>query len=128
MSVNNSIDDFITDAGIVVTRTATGTFVNGVYVKGSPTTFLIDVVAEPAYNLNRVIGGADMEAKVDLQHVTEIYQIWTRTALLTRSETTDPDTMLFRGNTWTVARVEIWNLSGVVHCHAVISRSTFGDS
>lgn len=128
MSVNSSIDDFVTDAGVVVTRTAEGSFVNGIYALGAPTTFTIDVVAEPAYNLNRVIGGADLEAKVDNQRTTEIYQIWTTTPLLTRSQTTDPDRLAFRGNTWVVIRVEIWNLSGTTHAHAVIVRETYGDA
>jgi hypothetical protein len=128
MSVLAAIDDFITDAGVVVTRHATGSFVNGIYTPGAPTTFTIDVVAEPAYNLNRVIGGADLEAKVDLQHVTEIYQVWTRFALQTRSLNTDPDTLAFRGNTWVVVRVEVWIIDGEPSCHAVITRETFGDS
>ncbi|MGN6103655.1 MAG: hypothetical protein ACTHU0_00995 [Kofleriaceae bacterium] len=113
---------------LTVTRTLKGTSVHGRYIPGSSSTFEIDAVVQPAYNLNRVIGGANLQALLDNQRVEKIYQIHTVTPLQTRSPTTDPDVIFYEGVSWTVARVEKWELDGEVHYHAVITKQTKGAS
>jgi hypothetical protein len=125
--VNNSIAS-LANATLTVTRTVEGTYVNGIYVPGATSTFPIDVVIQPAFNLNRIIGGADLEGAVDNQRVQEIYQIHTTTLLKTRTPTTDPDVIAYKGGNWTVARVEEWDLKGQVHYHVVITKQTRGAS
>jgi hypothetical protein len=131
MSVNESIDS-LSNATLTVTRTTTtGAYVDGIWVKGASTTFTIDAVIQPAFNLNRVIGGADLEGNVENQSVVEIYQVHTRTQLFTRKKgppAIEPDLIEYDDAQWTVARVEEWDIDGEVHYHAVITRVTHGAS
>lgn len=131
MSVNESIDG-LANATLTVTRTnTTGAYVDGIWVPGTTTTFTIDAVIQPAFNLNRVIGGADLEGSVENERVVEIYQIHTRTELKTRKKgppAIEPDLVEYDGAQWTVARVEKWDLDGEAHYHAVITRVTKGAS
>ncbi len=128
MSLDESIDALITDT-LVVTRHAVGTYTAGIYATGAVTTFTCDAAVQPAFGLNRVVGGADLGAKVDGQHVTDVRDFFTRTFLKTRTPTTDPDVITgFEGADWTVARVEKWNLSGEVYYRCLISKITGGAS
>lgn len=125
MSLNDSIDSLLTDTGIVVTRCAPGTLVDGIYTAGAPSTFTIDAVVQPAYNLNRVIGGSNLSALVDGQKATDVRQLHTRTELFVLTEAhPTPDVLTFQGSDWVVARVERWDLSGEVHFHVVAARLT----
>ena len=125
MSLNDTIDDLVTDT-ILVTRQTSKTFVNGIATAGSTSTLTIDAVVQPAFNLNRVIGGANLYGEVDGQHATDVRQLWTRTLLYTRSPTTEPDMLTFQGRNWTVARVEKWVLGDQTHYHVVASAQTGG--
>lgn len=131
MPVNDSITS-LANASITVTRTARAPFVNGRRVAGAESTIgPISVVAQPAFNLNRVIGGADLDGNIENQQVVEIYQIHTTTQLMAGEDGEsvtryEPDIVTFRGKQWTVARVEEWNLDGEIHYHAVITRRTKG--
>lgn len=127
MGLNDSILALANET-LVVTRTAKGTYVTGKYVPGATSSFSIDAVVQPAFNLNRVIGGADLQAGVENQRVEEIYQLHTVTALATRTPTTDPDVITYKGALWTVARSEEWELDGEIHYHVVITRQTKGAS
>lgn len=128
MALNGAIASLATHLGITVSRRVEGTYVNGVYVSASPTTFTIDAVIQPAYNLNRIIGGADLDAKVDLQRTDEVRVVYTVTELKTRSPTTDPDVVTFDGADWTAIRVENWNLRGEIHYRVVVTKQTHGAS
>lgn len=127
MALNDSIAALATDT-LTVTRTAEGSYVNGIYAPGATSTFEIDAVVQPAFNLNRVIGGADLQAGLDLQRVETIYQVHTVTEIKGRTETTDPDVITYNGDDYTVARVEEWELDGEIHFHAVITKQTRGAS
>jgi hypothetical protein len=129
MPLNDTIASLATDFGCVVTRAAGGTWTDGIYVRDSaPTTFTIDCVVEPAFNLNRVIGGANLYGGVEGQMVTDVRQFWTITELKTRTPDNDPDEILLQGKNWTVARVERWDLDGEVHFHCVVTAKTMGAS
>jgi hypothetical protein len=129
VSVNESIDGLITDAGLTVQRYGIGAIVDGIYTPAAPTTILIDAVIQPAYNLNRVVGGADLHANVDGQSSTDIEQVHTRTELFERTPEHDPDVIVgYKGANWTVMRVEKWDLDGEIHYHAVIAKQTKGAS
>lgn len=133
MSVNDTLDGLKTDT-LTVQRRPAGTMVNGRYVPStSPTTFTIDAVVQPAFNLNRVVGGANLAALVDGQHVTEVVQFHTATEIRTRTPNNDADVIVgYRGANWTVARVERWVLEDEgddqVHYHVVMTRQTLGAS
>ena len=126
MSVLDSLDSLLTHVGITVTRHAIGTYTNGVYTPAAPTTLTIDAVVQPAFNLNRVVGGADLHAHVDNQSATDVRQLHTRTELRTRTPTNDPDVLTLDGADWTVIRVEPWDLDGERHYHCVLSKITHG--
>lgn len=132
MALNDSITE-LANATLTVTRKADGTFTNGIYGPGATTTFDIDVVMQPAFNLNRIIGGADLKSDIDLQRVETIYQIHTTTEIKCRTPTTEPDVVTYAGTVfipgdYTVARVETWDLDGETHYHAVITKKTLGAS
>ena len=129
MSVLDSMDSLMTDT-LSVSRYAVGTWANGIYTPvGSPTRFTIQAVVMPAYNLNRVVGGADLHAMVDDEKVTEVRQLYTRTELRTRTPTNDPDIVTnYEGASWTVIRVEKWTLIDQTAFHVVISKQTQGAS
>ncbi len=128
MSLNDSITS-LANATITIRRTLESTFVNGKYVKGPPVLIEgVRAVIQPAYNLNRVIGGADIEATVDNQRMAEVYQVHTTAKLYTVQEDHDPDVILWRDSEWTVIRVEEWEITGEIHYHAVITKVTKGAS
>lgn len=128
MSLNDSITS-LANATVTIRRTSESTFVNGKYVKGAPTLITgVRAVVQPAYNLNRVIGGADIEATVDNQRIAEVYQIHLLEKLYTVEEDHDPDVILWRDSEWTVIRVEEWEITGEIHYHAVITKVTRGAS
>jgi hypothetical protein len=127
VSLNDSITA-LANATLTVTRMVKKTFVDGIAVAGSTTTFTIDAVVQPAFNLNRIIGGADLQAGIDLQRVETIYQIHTTTELKGRTPTTEPDVVTYKGDAYTVARVEEWDLDGEIHYHVVITKQTEGAS
>lgn len=128
MSINDSIDSLLTDFGIVITRTGPGAYVDGVYVPGPATsTLTCDAVVQPAFNLNRVIGGSNLSSLVDGQKATDVRQLHTRTALFAIDDTHPvPDVLTFQGSQWIVARVEEWDLTGEIHYHCVVARLTTG--
>lgn len=129
MPVNDSITS-LANATITVKRRAEGTMANGVYVPTSPpTTFELDVVMQPAFNLNRIIGGADVEADVDNQSAATVNVLWTTTRLYTRDPGLDPDVVTYDGADWTVTRVEgPWQLDDQAHYKVVITKQTQGAS
>jgi hypothetical protein len=111
-----------------VQRHNVGSIVDGEYVPAAPSTFTIQACIQPAFNLNRVVGGADLHALVDLQKVTEVRQLYTATELRTRTPQNDPDVILmYEEASWTVARVEKWpDLDGGYFYHVVITKVTGG--
>jgi hypothetical protein len=134
VSAFDSIDDLLThgpgapNPALTVTRRATGSYSDaGAYVPNtSPSTFSLSAVVMPAYNLNRVIGGADLKAALDNQKVTDVRQLFTRTELKTRQTGFDPDVVALEGAAWTVVRVERWDGDGDVAYHVVITKQTGG--
>ena len=127
MSLNETIDDLVTHASVTVQRRLKSTMSMGRYVPNAPTTFTADIALEPAFNLNRVVGGANLSAKVDLQHATDIRVFYTRTQFFTESETTDPDVIInLGGATWVVARVETWTLVDETHYRVIVTKDTGG--
>lgn len=127
MSVLDSIDDLATDT--LTVQRSQGSYTNGVYTPGTPTTFQIVAVVEIAFNMNRVIGGADLRSRNEGEQTFDVRQIWTRTPLLTLSTSNDPDVIVgFEGGNWTCARSEVWTYEGETHHHVLLTRQTNGAS
>lgn len=127
MPLNDTISSLATDFTCVVSRRVAGTYVDGIYTRATPTTLTIDCVTEPAFNLNRVIGGANLlPGGIEGQQATDVRQLWTTTELFTVSKNNDADEIRLQGKDWTVARVERWDLSGEVHFHCVITAIGLG--
>lgn len=132
MSLNDTIDG-LANASITVSRTTRVAPVKGRKVAGTTMTLgPFDAVVQPAFNLNRVIGGADLDGTADNQKVVEIYQVHTTVELHAGEEIDgvaqyEPDVVTYKGKQYTVARVEgPWDLGGQQHWHAVITRQTKG--
>lgn len=128
MSLDDSIDSLLTDT-LTVQRFAKGTYVNGIYVPSSPTTISIGAVVQPAFNLSRVIGGADLGSKVDGMHAWDVRVLYTRTLLYTENPGFDPDVIQLDGANWTVQRVSEYKLgTSAVYYQAIITKQTGGAS
>ena len=115
----------------VVTRhlTANATIVDGIYTPdATPTTFSIVAAVQPARGLPRVTGGRDMLSDEQNQHVVEALVMWTETEVRTRTTLNDPDTMVYNGKTYTIARVERWEAFGEVFFETVLTLQTGGAS
>ncbi len=127
--LSDSIDALVTDT-ITVRRTTGSTYVDGIKVPGTQDTFTCDVVMQPAFGLNRVVGGSDLHGLVDGQHATDVRDFFTRTEIRTLTLTNDPDEVVgFDGADWTVARVEKWpDLDGGHYYRALITRKTGGSA
>lgn len=90
-----------------------GTFVDGVYVKGTPTTFNIEANIQPAVEISRVTAGRDLVEKEWLQQGYDVCIFYTKTALIDiRNQNQDPDQMFYAEGLWTVVRCEPWNFRG----------------
>lgn len=110
-----------------VTRHVTGTWANGRYTKSaSPTTFDIVASVQPAFNMNRIIGGRDLQHTEQGQYTTNVRLLFTITELFTRRPGFDPDEISIDGSTWTVTRVEKWDHTGRVHYKVVVSEALHG--
>ncbi len=127
MSLLDSITSLV-NATVTVTRHAEGVYTNGIYAPGAASTFTCDVVMQPAFGLNRVIGGADLHAGVEGQSTTDVLNFFTVTEIKTRTPTTDPDVITYRGASWTVARVEPWTLISDTYYRVLITKQTGGAS
>jgi hypothetical protein len=109
-----SFEDVIADLSTgtyTVTRhlTANATIVDGIYTPDpTPTTFQIVAAVQPARGLPRVTGGRDMISDEQNQHVNEALVMWTVTEVRERTPLNDPDTMVYNGRTYTIARTEYW--------------------
>lgn len=105
-----------TPGGYVVTRTPSGTFVNGRYTPGTPTTFTIDAVVEPD-------SGREIKVLAEGQFAEDTKVLWTSTQLVTMSPNNVPDTLVINGDIYSVARIEgPWNMSNVTFYKVSVAR------
>jgi len=110
-----------------VTRRATGTFVDGVYVPNPTTTTLsIRGVVQPAREIQRVTAGRDMREREQNQYVDDVQIIHTDTEIHTRTATLDPDIITFDGGDWIVIRVEKWKFGNVTFWMGVLTKELSG--
>jgi len=94
-------------AGYVVTRTPVGSYINGRYTPGAPTTFTIDAVVEPS-------SGREIKVVAEGQYAEDTKVLWTSSVLQTMSPTTVPDLIVITGDSYSVATINgPWNMSGV---------------
>ena len=95
-----------TPSGYVVTRTPAGTYVNGSYTPGTPTTLNIDAVVEPS-------SGREIKVLAEGQFAEDTKILWTSTPLVTMSPNNVPDTIVIAGDTYSVAAIAgPWNFVG----------------
>lgn len=128
--LGSSITGLVTDR-ITVRRTPQTAPVDGIFIDNPPSsTFECDVCMQPAFGLNRVVGGADLHGEVDNMHTTDVRHFFTLTEIKTLSPGFEPDVIVgFEGADWTVARVEKWpDLDGGYYWHALITKQTRGAS
>jgi hypothetical protein len=137
MSLNEVIED-LENATITVQRTTAVARVNGVKQAGTVSTFTCIAGIQPAYNVNRVVGGADLHALVDGQRITDVRIFWTTVELRTREPAgngfpaQEPDLIIgFEGANWTVIRVEKWSPpeeegDDDTHFKSIVTKQTFG--
>lgn len=105
-----------TPAGYVVTRTPAGTYINGRYTPGTPTTFTIDAVVEPG-------SGREIKVLAEGQFAEDTKFLWTSTSLVTMSPTTVPDTVVIATESYSVSSISgPWNISGVAIYKVSVAR------
>lgn len=133
MSLLDAIDSLRTDddgndGEYTVTRFDEGENVDGVWVSGATTTFTIIACVQPATNLQRVVGGADMRSLESNERTDNVRVLWTRTALHPRDREEDSDRILIDGRQYKVFRVEKWTYDGEQHYRVACTLLTGGGS
>lgn len=118
----DSINSLASDEpeGYVVTRRTAGVFnADGELDRTgvATTTFTIHGTLQPATGLARVVGGQDMRQDAQGNRVNDIRHMFTETKLYAQDDQSghEPDLIAFEGRTYTVFRVEKWELSDVYY-------------
>lgn len=128
MSLIESILDLQTDT-LTVTRRVTGSInSDGVWTPGASSTLTIIANVQPATGMQRVVGGRDMRSDEQGQHTDDVRICYTETLLHTRDTTNEPDQIAYEGGTWTIVRVEKWQLEDEIYYRALMTRETRGAS
>lgn len=125
MSLLHSIAGFRTGKYTVV-RTPKGAHVDGEYVPGTPITFEVEGVIQPAREIARVTAGRDLREGEQNQYVYDVRMLYCTEELYNRNPGYDPDQVIYEGDHWTVIRVERWTISGITFTLAVITRQLNG--
>lgn len=125
MSLIHNILGFKTGTYTVV-RTPKGTHVDGVYVPGTPYTFEVEGVLQPAREVARVTAGRDLRETEQNQYVYDVQSFHCVEELYNRNPNFDPDQIIHDGDHWTVLRVEKWVISEVTFHLAIITRQLHG--
>lgn len=122
MSLLDTITRFSTAAvdgtpgGYIVTRTPAGSYVNGRYTAGSPTTFPIDAVVQPS-------SGREIKVVAEGQFAEDTKVLWTSTPLVTMSPSDVPDTIVIAGDTYSVSQIfGPWSIDGVSFYRVQVAR------
>ena len=93
-------------AGYVVTRTPSGSYVNGRYTSGTPTTLTIDAVVIPG-------SGREIKVLAEGQFAEDTKVLWTTTPLVTMSPNDVPDQVTISGDLYSVCTIAgPWNFDG----------------
>jgi hypothetical protein len=98
-----------------VTRHAAESYVDGLLVAGSTSTFSITASVQP-------VTGRELQTLPEAQHGREVRVVFTTAELRTRQAGNAPDTIEIDGETWAVERQEGWNAFGGYHSRAFITR------
>ena len=117
MSLIDVIDALSTGT-YTVTRRSAGTYVEGRYVLGSTSSFNIVASIQPLLRT----GGRHLRTESQGQHGEEMRVIYTKTDLLTRTSTRDPDVVTIDSEPWEVFEVQRWQAFGDAHWRVIASR------
>lgn len=99
------LNDVITSLGdlpLTITRTPNGSRVNGRWQPAVSSTIAIRAGIEP-------VTGRELKDMPEGQRGDEVIRIYSAVALRTRTPDGDPDVITYRGEPWTVTRVEVWD-------------------
>ena len=130
MATSDAILD-MANAELTIRRRARGAFgESGRWVPGPATTFTIQAYVQPATGMQRVIGGRDMRADEQGQHVDDVRAVYTAVELRTRDANTEPDMVIgYKGADWIAVRQEEWESpfdEDDVYFRVLITRETRG--
>ncbi len=116
MALNGVIKRFKT-GDYTVTRRAAETYVAGIRTPagGFPTTFSIEASIQP-------VTGRDLRSLPEGQHADDTKIVFTVTELKTRSPSSEPDVITYKGEPWQVIRVEDWEHWGSTHYRCMMAR------
>lgn len=117
MSLRDSIAS-LASGTYTVTRTVAGTRTVGRYTPGAATTLEIVASIQPAT-------GRQLRDLPEGQRGDETVAIFTVTPLLTRSPTTEPDVVTYRGEPWTVVTSKLWESFGDSHYECMAQRAPY---
>lgn len=109
MPLTDSIFAFEEPGGLLVTRTAKGVLIDGIYQPGTTSTFTIRAAVQPAREIARVTAGRDMIEREQGQQVYDVRLLHTNTEVTNGNKTLDADMITYEGDQWTVIRCEPWN-------------------
>lgn len=95
---------------VTVTRFDQGSYVNGYWVEGSPSTFIINASVQP-------VKGADLEALTEGRRDSQIYKLYTDTKLKTvdKKNNLNADLVNIDNDDYEVMNVESWQNNLINH-------------
>jgi hypothetical protein len=142
MSLNDTIESLANATVYIERYDADGYDADaGAYTKGAMTLLgPFNAVVQPAYNMNRVIGGADIEATATNQRSDEVFVMYIVSEVRTREDSKAPDIARYqrKKNPWpeakrcTIERHEAdWGFSDeedAVHSRVIMAKITGGGS
>lgn len=115
MSLRDSITS-LASGTYTITRTASGTYdATGAYTQGGLSSFDIVASIQPAT-------GRQLRDLPEGQRGDEVVAVFTITELRTRTPTTEPDTVAYRGEPWTLITVKRWDSFGATHYECMACR------
>jgi len=100
-----------------ITRTATGAYVNGLYVDGATSTITIQASVQPAT-------GEDMITLPEGRRMSDYVKIYTATNLQVLGEGVglQPDVLTWRGHSYECISVDVRQMTVVPHYKYIFSR------
>lgn len=127
MSLEDVIESLFSDEAVQVTRRAGGAMVDGIWVPGATSTFVLPFASiQPATGMARVVGGRDMRSDELGQHTDDVRVVYSNVELKTRELTSEPDQIFYEGGMWVATRAEKWKLNDEVVWRTLITRETRG--
>lgn len=98
-----------------IKRTAPGSYVNGLFVDGATSTFLIQATVQP-------MTGEDMFTLPEGRRLSDYVKVYTDTLIQVVAEGQQPDRLVWRDNEYEAIQLDVRQMGVIDHYKVVFSR------